>query len=351
MIGNLEQEPAVWFPAIRTGSGVDVFTERLASGLRQRGLQADIAWLPLRAEYAPWSVPVPEKPVWANIVHVNTWLSSRFLQVSLPLVATLHHCVQDKTLAPYKTLLQSLYHRYWITPMERRLIARVDRCVAVSNYTQQQGAVVSSGRSLEVIPNGVDTAIFMPARERQPHHPFRLLFVGNWSKRKGADLLAPIMERLGSGFELVYTKGGYRGSAAFPTHENMRPASCLSDERQMARLYQEADALLFPTRLEGFGLVALEAQACGIPVVATRGSALPEVVGDGETGLLCPQDDVAAFVAAVRRLAEDCVLWRSMGCAARVRADTRFGIEGMIDKYISVYNDVLSGKLESVVFR
>lgn len=52
-----ENPLAVWFPAVRSYSGADVFTERLCAGLNARGIRAEISWLPLRAEYAPWSVP------------------------------------------------------------------------------------------------------------------------------------------------------------------------------------------------------------------------------------------------------------------------------------------------------
>lgn len=90
--------PAVWFPAVRAHSGADVFTERLAEGLRARGIRAEITWLPLRAEYAPWSVPVPKPPAWANIVHTNSWLHPRFLPPSFPVITTLHSCVHDPAL-------------------------------------------------------------------------------------------------------------------------------------------------------------------------------------------------------------------------------------------------------------
>lgn len=335
------KQPAVWFPAIRAGSGIDIFTERLAAGLRQRGIQAEITWFPLRTEYAPWMVSIPHQPVWANIVHANTWMPLRFLSADLPLVATLHHCVQDNALTPYKTALQALYHNFWVTPMERRVISKANRCVAVSRYTMEQANAVFKDANFEIIPNGVDTTIFKPAATNQPHRPFRLLFIGNWSKRKGVDLLAPIMQHLGAGFELTYLKGLHATRTPSPTTQNMRSVPRLSSA-EMIRLYQESDALLFPTRLEGFGLAALEAQACGLPVIATQGSALPEVVSNGKTGLLCPQDDVSAFAAAARKLADNPALWQHMGYAARVHVEAHFRIETMIDHYLSVYREILS---------
>ena len=87
--------PAIWFPAVRTGTGTDVFTERLVAGLIARGIRAEITWLPLRAEYAPWSVAIPQPPAWATVCHINTWLHPRFIPARLPVVATLHHAIHD----------------------------------------------------------------------------------------------------------------------------------------------------------------------------------------------------------------------------------------------------------------
>ncbi len=81
-------KPAVWFPAVRAGTGSDKFTLQLCEALNARGIRAGITWLPHRAEYLPWTVRVPPVPGWANIVHVNTWLHPRFLPRGIPVVAT-----------------------------------------------------------------------------------------------------------------------------------------------------------------------------------------------------------------------------------------------------------------------
>jgi len=332
----------VWFPAIRSGSGVDVFTERLATGLRHLGLRAEITWLPHRAEYAPWTVPRPKPPRWANIVHVNTCLHRYLLPHNLPLVATIHHCVQDPALVPYKTPFQSLYHRLWVTPMERHVVANVERLVAVSRYTADRAETVFGRRDIEVIYNGVDTVLFHPNPNREPHHPFRLVFVGNPTRRKGGDLLPAIMGRLGPDFMLYFTSGLGGRRAARNSPANMILLEPINDTAGMVRLYQSADALLFPSRLEGFGLAALEAQACGIPVVATRGSALPEVIEDGHSGILCPRDDVDTFVAEVRGLASNSSRLRCMAAAARELAVARFRDEIAIRHYVDVYRSGLA---------
>jgi glycosyltransferase involved in cell wall biosynthesis len=341
-LSHSKNEPAVWFPAIRAGTGADVYTETLAKGLQQRGIRAEITWLPHRAEYAPWTVAVPQPPSWANIAHVNTWMPNRFLPKGLPYVTCIHSCVHTPSLKPYKSYLKRLYHRLWVKSAEQNTIQRATRVIAVSQFIALQASKVFGCRNIEVIHNGVDTRIFHPIRkQRTTCAPFCLLFVGKQSRLKGFDMLVPIMESLGKAFELHFTTG--RGGNDNPRNlpASFHPIGCLTTPGMMAQAYQNADALIFPTRLEGFGLVALEAQACGLPVIATHGSSLPEVVQDGETGFLCPQDDLAAFTAAARRLAADPCLWQYMSEAAHARAEANFGIDAMIDRYVALYRAAL----------
>lgn len=335
--------PAIWFLAIRCGSGADVFTEILAKGLRNRGLRAEITWLPHHAEYAPWSIAVPKPPEWADIAHVNTWLPRRFLPERIPLVATMHHCVHDAALRPYKSLAQSVYHLTWVKHIEKVVLQRANRIAAVSQYTAQRTSETYTIPDIKVIYNGIDcNGVFQPSLHTIAHHPFRLLYVGNWLSRKGVDLLGPIMKALGPEFELRYTTGQSPKSRPYRLPSNTRNLGRPKTLSALARIYSEADALIFPSRLEGFGLVALEAQACGLPVIATRGSALPEVIEDGVTGILCPQDDVQTFVAAARRLSEDFELWHQMRLAARSRIEEYFGLELMVERYSEIYCESLS---------
>ncbi len=335
-------DPAVWFPAVRAGTGTDTFTESLVDGLLRRGLRAEISWLPHRAEYVPWIVSVPKPPAWANIAHINTWLHRRFIPGELPVVATMHLCVHDPALAPYKNTAQSFYHRHWIKRLESHSISIARKVVAVSRYTADQTNKAFGIRDIIAIHNGIDLNIFQPMQRDMPYRPFRLLFVGNWSIRKGADLLAPIMSRLGSDLELVYTTSLNPKNHPTRTPTGSRSLGSISNPAAMARIYQNADALLFPTRLEGLPLAALEAQACGLPVIATYGSSLPEVIEHETTGILCPQDDVPAFAEAARRLAADSVFWQRMARAARTRAEAHFNIETMIDRYLNVYHKILA---------
>ena len=300
----MELAPAVWFPTVRTNTGTDIFTERLVKELNQRGIRAEITWLPLRSEYAPWTVPLPEPPNWATIAHVNTWLHPRFAPKTLPFVATIHHSVHHRDALSYKGWLRAAYHKYWIAPIEREIMKRAAKVIAVSHFVADTARQTLADVPIEVIYNGIDTTIFKPGnRIRTPGEPFRLLYVGSWTARKGVDLLAPIMRELGQQFELQYTGGpaAEKDKSYMPT--NMKDIGRLSGDAEVARAMQNSDAFLFPSRSEGHPLVAIEAIACGIPVVATRGSSLTEVIKDHQTGVLCRQDDVHAFTKAVRRIA------------------------------------------------
>lgn len=335
-------DPAVWFPTIRTGTGTDVYTERLAAGLAKHGIRSEITWLPLRAEYAPWTVAVPQPPAWANVAHVNTWLHPRFLPKHLPILATIHHAVHHPDARTYKGTVRAAYHRFWIAPNERRVLHLAHQVVAVSQFVAETARSTLADVPMRVIYNGVDTDKFRPGnRQRKSGEPFRLLYVGSWMARKGVDLLTPIMLELGEGFELRYT-GGHaadRDHAAMPT--NMHDLGRLSDDQVIAAM-QDVDAFLFPSRSEGFGLVAAEAMACGLPVIAAYGSSLPEVLKDGVSGILCAPDDVPAFSNAVRKLAGNHDLRMCMTEAARSRATTVFQEKDTVKGYIVSYRALCS---------
>ena len=107
-----------------------------------------------------------------------------------------------------------------------------------------------------------------------------------------------------------------------------------------APLLASADLLVLPSATESFGLVALEAMACAVPVVAARTGGLPEVVEHGETGLLVPVQDWQALAAAMGRLLDDHALYRRMSTAALRRAED-FDVKGIIPQYEALYHKCL----------
>jgi glycosyltransferase involved in cell wall biosynthesis len=105
----------------------------------------------------------------------------------------------------------------------------------------------------------------------------------------------------------------------------------------VASVLRRADVLVHPARWEGFGLALLEAMLCSLPVVATRVSSIPEIVADGETGLLVPPDEPSALGAALQRLLGGEELRRRLGDAGRARARAEFSVERMARRTLDVY--------------
>jgi N-acetyl-alpha-D-glucosaminyl L-malate synthase BshA len=114
----------------------------------------------------------------------------------------------------------------------------------------------------------------------------------------------------------------------------------LGVHEDVAPLLSVADVFLLPSETESFGLAALEAMACEVPVVASRVGGLPEVVEDGKSGLLCPPGDIAAMTAACLRLG-DAAVHAAMAAEARRRAVSHFGASRVVPLYEALYREVL----------
>lgn len=331
----------IWLPAIRAYSGTDVYTTRLADGLRRRGIEVEITWFPKRFEMAASMLKAVEPPKGTDLVLANSWNGFAFKRAHIPLVIVEHLYVFDEAYRPFKTFAQHIYHETLVRRREEASFAKADAVVAVSASTAASMERGSKLGHIHVIHNWIDVDVFQPRLEHTPlddGQPFRLLFVGNPSKRKGADMLGPIMSALGPKFELRYTSG--LKNRQVWTAANMRPLGSLS-QPEVIRAYHECDALLFPSRLEGFAYAALEAMACGVPVVASDASSLPEAIEDGVSGSLCESGNVSAFVGACRRLAADQNLLQDMGRAARERVVRFFSEEASIVKYVCLFDSLL----------
>jgi N-acetyl-alpha-D-glucosaminyl L-malate synthase BshA len=118
----------------------------------------------------------------------------------------------------------------------------------------------------------------------------------------------------------------------------------LGDQEQVVQLLSASDLFLMPSAQESFGLAALEAMACEVPVVASRVGGVPELVADGVTGFLFPPDDLESMANASIRLLTDAALHSRMAAAARQRAAERFADRKIIPMYEGFYDDVLTGR-------
>lgn len=328
----------VWFPTVRTNTGTDIYTMRLATGLEKMGIKTAITWLPHHAEIFPFLWQKTRPPFRPTIIHTNSWNGFAFAQKNVPLVVTAHLPVLEHDVASYKNFLQRCYHQTLIRHYEALSFQKAAKVIAVSQYALQAYRRHYPLPHAEVIYNGVDLEMFFPL-PHVAHRPFRLLFAGSWSNRKGVDLLYDIMASLGEDYELWIASPTPLKQASLPKHSQYAGHTRHKD---MARLYQTCDLLIFPSRLEGFGLAVAEAMACGLPVVASAVSSLPELVEDHQSGLLCPVDDALAFIKAIKRLAEDAELLKKMGEAARSRIVEHFSERAMLTHYQKLYATLLA---------
>jgi glycosyltransferase involved in cell wall biosynthesis len=330
----------IWFPTIRAGSGVDVYVNRLAEALKKQDIETVVTWYDKRYEFAPSLLKKASPPSGTDIVHANSWNAFAFKRNDIPLLVTEHHCVLDPAYRPYKSLLQQVYHEQLIRRYERASLAVADRIIAVSHYTAGSLQRVFNTPGITVIHNWVDTETFTIAGNARQDGPFRLLFVGNRSRRKGWDLIPAIMAALGDGYQLA-TTAGLRNRNTGRRHGNIVQLGRLG-ARELVQAYQRSDALLFPSRFEGFGYAALEAMACGKPVIAANNSALPELVIPGVSGLLCDPDDIDCYISACRQLGNDPALAQELGDNARHMALDAFTEDRQVRRYIDVYDDILA---------
>ena len=333
----------VWLPAIRGASGADVFTLRLCEAIRRNGLDAEISWFPNVYELFPFLLGRVPPPRGTTIIHANSWNAFAFKRKSIPLIVTEQLGVFDRAAQAHKSVPQFLYHQALIRQFVKASFRAASAVTAVSDYTAR-GLLRSLGvETVKVIYNSVNTATFAPVSQREGIHPapFRLLFVGNPIRRKGADLFAPIMRALGADFRLYFTSGR-RELSPQDVVSNMFPVGRITDDLDLVKLYQRSDALLFPSRFEGLPIAVLESMACAKPVIAANTSSLAEVIEDGVSGLLCPSDDSEAFVAACRALANEPQICKQYGSAARDRVESRFSEDVVVPQYIDLYKRILS---------
>lgn len=256
-----------------------------------------------------------------------------------PLVVTFHNYVLDEFMRGYSTLAQRLHYRYDLKWWTRKALREADVVTAVSRFTAGMlKQDLGYPGEVRVIYNGIDTEAFTPPTRRADRHELRVLFAGNLTRRKGADLLLPIAERLRPGVRILYTKG-LRTGARLPDHPRLECIGAVRYE-DMPGLYRDADILLYPSVREGFGLSVAEAMACALPVVATDCSSLPELVEHGKGGFLCRIGAVDEFAGAIGQLAESASLRAQMGEFNRAKAQRSFSLPRMIDEYRALFEDV-----------
>ncbi len=312
------------------------------------------------------------EPVDASVVHCHTWyvhLAGLLVRHAsgIPLVATVHSL---EPLRPWKR--EQLGGGYdasaWV---ERTAIEMADAVIAVSRETREDVLrlfPVDEAR-VRVIHNGIDTEEYRPQTESDALDRFAIdrdvpyvLFVGRVTRQKGIVHLVRAIRHLDPGVQVVLAAGApdtqeiaaemeAAVAEARTAHRRIVWIAEMVDKPAIRQLYSHAAVFCCPSIFEPFGIINLEAMACRTAVVASAVGGIPEVVVDGETGLLVPFEsaggtsfeprDAARFerdlAAAIMELIRDPERREGMARAGRQRAVDHFSWTSIAEQTVALY--------------
>ncbi len=308
----------------------------------------------------------------ADVVHCHTWYS-HFGGIlvrqgyGIPLVITVHSL---EPLRPWKR--EQLRGGYdlscWI---EQTAMAMADAVIAVSKGTRADILRVTDVQPerMHVIYNGIDTTLYRPVAETDalerygvsPHQPY-VLFVGRITRQKGIVHLARAIPLIDPAARVVLCAGApdtpeiaAEMEQAVADAQRQRGGVIWIQEmlprEAVIQFYSHATVFCCPSIYEPFGIINLEAMACGTPVVASAVGGIPEVVVDGETGVLVPLDQQtespfepldpqrfsADLAAATNRLLRDEALRSRMVRAGRQRVEREFAWPAIAQQTADLY--------------
>ena len=233
-------------------------------------------------------------------------------------------------------------------------IAQSDAVTAVSDWLREETRRrFSLERPIEVIPNFVDTALFRPRPLEERRACFAdpgeklLVHVSNFRPVKNVGAVIEVFRRVAARHParlLLVGDGPERVSVEAQVQrlglsDRVR---FLGGQEYVEEILPLADVFLLPSLHESFGLVALEASACRVPVVATSVGGTPEVVTDGVTGFLREPGDVDGLAEATELLVADPERAAAMGRAGRERAEGEFAIDRIVPRYLALYESLLA---------
>ncbi len=239
-------------------------------------------------------------------------------------------------------------------PITRWGIEKSDAVTAVSHYLKEV-TVREFGvrRAIEVLPNFVDTRQYRPdgaspfARSLGRPGEVLVVHVSNFRPVKRIRDVLAIFDRVrqkvparlllvGDGpdrslAERLAREGGFEDRTVF-----------LGNVAAIETILPAARVMLLPSDAESFGLAALEAMACGVPVIGTSAGGLPEVVEDGRHGFLRPVGDVDGMARGALELLENSELWTRFSAACRLRAERDFPTDALVGRYRALYEATLA---------
>ena len=262
---------------------------------------------------------------------VGSWVSSL---AGIPLVTTMHGT--DVRLAMGNGLARSLL---------RRVLSQSGAVTTVSSWLAGQVKTMAPDSNPIVSPMPVATHLFTPGGTR---HARRLLFVGRLNAQKGIALLLDALAAMREPAELDVIGDGTDREALREQAARLGIGSRVHwhgalPQPRLLDFYRAATALVVPSREEGFGLVAVEAQLCETPVVAFASGGLSDTIDDGATGYLIPPGDATALASTL-----DLVVAsegrHEVGKAGRQSALAQFAPDSVARRYRKLYDSVLNGQ-------
>jgi D-inositol-3-phosphate glycosyltransferase len=298
-----------------------------------------------------------------DVLHGNYWLSGAVAhrlkhELDLPLVATFHTLARVKAEAGVD---DDAEHR---TRVEHEVIACADLMLASTEGERSQLASLYEAEPdrIEVVPPGVDHTVFFPGDRDSARHrlgidsPRVLLFVGRIQALKGTDLAIRALAALDDPKTVLIVVGGPSGRDGSAEQTRVH---ALADElgvsgqihwvsprrhERLADYYRAANVCIVPSRSESFGLVALEAAACGTPVVAAAVGGLRSLVAHEHSGFLIDGRDPVDFAAPVERLLADEILAGEIGANAVARS-ARYSWSMTAGRLRRLYGDLVARAL------
>ncbi len=236
-----------------------------------------------------------------------------------------------------------------------------------TDEARELAALGVPGDSITVVPCGVDTARFLPTGPAEPKgRRFRILSVGRLVQRKGVDLVVTALARLAElghdDVELVVV-GGSGGTSGVRDDPEARRLDDLARrlgvadrvhirgqvaQAELPRVLRSADAVVCAPWYEPFGIVPLEAAACGVPVVVSAVGGLTDSVVHGETGLHVPPRDPDAIASALAALLDDEPLRRRLGVAGRARMESRYSWDRVAADTADAYRRTIRRAMQGV---
>jgi D-inositol-3-phosphate glycosyltransferase len=304
-------------------------------------------------------------------VHANYWLSGLSGHVikhelNLPLVCTFHTLDRVKAESMPEEVEADMPHRR--AEAEATIIGCSDAVLASCTVEAEQISTLygADPERIKIVPLGVDHAFFGPGHRPQARRALGLpldgrllLFVGRIQPLKCADAAIETLAELQStgdeAYRLVVVGGpsGPHGEKSLQGLVDLADAHGISDSvhfidpqphELLSSYYRAADVCLVPSRSESFGLVALEAAACGTPVVASAVGGLTTLVDHGRTGFLIDEPTPRRYAAAVRRVFDEPLMAERLSTASVMRA-RRYTWRAAASALVDLHDELASGRL------